>query len=87
MWNRGEFEGFLETYPPNDKQRAVLNALREKLSLIPMDDPYGYIKGVQSSFDYGKIPYSKEYYDLLPDEPEAEGPPEPPEWKVYFANG
>lgn len=87
MWNRGEFDGFMETYPPTPEQRAALDALRDGLKLAPMEDPYGYIKEVQSSFDYGKIPYSKEYYDLLPDEPEAEGPPEPPEWKVYFSNG
>ena len=87
MWNRGEFDGFMETYPPTPEQRAALDALRDGLKLAPMEDPYGYIKEVQSSFDYGKIPYSKEYYDLLPDEPEAEGPLEPPEWKVYFSNG
>lgn len=87
MWNQGEFDGFLETDPPTPEQRATLDALRDGLKLAPMEDPYGYIKEVQSSFDYGTIPYSKEYYDLLPDEPEAEGPPETPEWKVYFANG
>lgn len=87
MWNRGEFDGFLETYPPNDEQRAALDKLADKLSLTPMEDPYGYIKGVQSPFDYGKIPYSEEYYDLVPNEPEAQEPPERPEWKVYFSGG
>lgn len=87
MWNRGEFDAFLETYPPNAEQRAALDALAEALSLTPMDDPYGYIKEVQSSFDYGKIPYSEEYYELVPDEAETEEPPERPEWKVYFDNG
>jgi len=87
MWNRGEFEAFLETYPPDNEQKAVLDVLRDKLLLTPMDDPYGYIKGVQSAFDYNKIPYTKEYYELLPDELETEGPPERPEWKVYFENG
>lgn len=87
MWNQGEFDGFLETYPPTPEQRAALDALRDGLELAPIESPYGYIKEVQSSFDYGKIPYSKEYYDLLPDEPEAEDPPERPEWKVYFENG
>jgi len=87
MWTRGEFDAFLETYPPDGRQRAVLDALGDELSLAPMDDPYGYIREIQSSFDYGKIPYSKEYYDLVPDEPETREPPESPEWKVYFANG
>ncbi len=87
IWNRGEFDAFLETYPPDDEQKAVLDALRDKLSLTPMVDPYGYIRGVQSSFDYSKIPYSKEYYDTVPDELETQEPPERPEWKVYFENG
>ena len=87
MWNQGDFDGFLESNPPTPEQRAALDALRDGLELAPMENPYRYIKEVQSSFDYGKIPYSQEYYDLLPDEPEAEGPPERPEWKVYFENG
>lgn len=87
MWNRGEFDAFLETYPPDDEQRAVLDILKDKLSLTPMDDPYGYIKGVQSSFDYSEIPYSKEYYKTVPDKPETQEPPECPEWRVYFSDG
>lgn len=83
MWNRGEFDAFLETYPPTPAQRAALDALAHGLGLTPMEDPYGYIRKVQSGFDYGKIPYSKEYYDLIP-EPGPAGPPERPAWKVYF---
>jgi len=87
MWNRGEFDAFLEADSPDAGRRAVLDALREQLALTPMEDPYGYIKEVQSSFDYSKIPYSREYYDTVPDEPETQKPPERPEWKVYFENG
>ncbi len=87
MWDRGEFNAFMEAYPPGPEQQAALDILRDKLSLAPMGDPYGYIKEVQSSFDYGQIPYSKEYYELVPEEPGTQGPPERPEWKVYFANG
>ena len=87
MWNRGEFDAYLETYPPTPEQRAALDGLRDGLGLTPMEDPYGYIREVQAGFDCGKIPFSKEYYDLMPDEPEAEGPPERPEWKVYFGDG
>lgn len=86
MWDRGEFDGFMETYPPGPEQQVALDGLRAGLGLTPMDDPYGYIKEVQSDFDYGKIPYSKEYYELMP-EPEPAGPPERPDWKVYFDNG
>lgn len=86
MWNRGEFDAFLESYPPDAEQRAVLDALAQALSLAPMDDPYGYIKEVQSSFDYGALKFSDEYDDLV-GEPEPEGPPEKPEWAVYYGGG
>ena len=80
MWNRGEFNAYLETYPPGPEQRAVLDGLRETLGLAPMDDPYGYLKGVQSGFDYGALKFSKEYYELA-GEPEPAAPPEPPDRK------
>lgn len=86
MWDRGEFDAFVESYPPTPEQRAALDGIRDGLGLTPMEDPYGYIREVQASFDYSSIPYSKEYYDLMP-EPEPEGPPERPEWRVYFEGG
>lgn len=86
MWNRGEFDAFLESYPPDDEQKVVLDALQNKLSLTPMEDPYGYIKGVQAAFDYSKLSFPKEYYELGADEPETSEPPRRPEWKVYFEN-
>ena len=86
MWNRGEFNAYLETYPPGPEQRAVLDGLRETLGLAPMDDPYGYLKGVQSGFDYGALKFSKEYYELA-GEPEPAAPSGKKQWKVYFHNG
>ena len=86
MWNRGEFDAFLETYPPDGEQRAVLDALAQALALAPMDDPYGYLKEVQVSFDYGALKFSDEYDDLVGG-PELEEPPEKPEWAVYFEGG
>lgn len=46
-----------------------------------MEQPWEYIKSLQSSFDYSKIKYTKEYYDMDMN-PAAE--PTAPEWKVYF---
>lgn len=86
MWNRGEFDAFLETYPPTEGQRAVLDALAQALALAPMDDPYGYIRAVQDEFDYTALKFSEEYYELVGD-PEPDTPPERPEWKVYYAGG
>ncbi len=87
IWNRREFDAFLLEDAPDPDRQAVLDALQNRLSLTPMEDPYGYIKGMQSAFDYSKIPYSKEYYDTVPDEPGTEEPPRCPEWRVYFENG
>ncbi len=87
MWNRREFDAFIEAYPPGPEQQTALDIMRDKLHLTPIDDPYGYIKNVQSSFDYGKIPCKKEYYGLLPKEPNTQEPLERPDWKVYFAKG
>lgn len=87
MWNRSEFDSFLETYPPEPEQRIVLDALQEKLSLVPMDDPYGYIKEVQSTFDYSRLSYPKEYYEVLPIALQSREFQERPDWKVYFDGG
>ena len=77
MWDREQFASFLQDNPP----ASEIEVLREKLGLTPMDDPYGYIKEVHSSFDYSKIPFSGEYYGNLPPEYQT---PEKPEWSVYF---
>ncbi|MCM1148845.1 MAG: hypothetical protein NC319_01995 [Butyricicoccus sp.] len=87
MWSPGEFDAFMETYPPSEKKRAVLDELAERLALTRMDNPYGYIKGVQAGFDYGRLVFPEEYYELGADEPETEEPPERPEWRVCFENG
>lgn len=46
-----------------------------------MEQPWEYIKSLQSSFDYSKIKYTEDYYDVDMN-PAAE--PILPEWKVYF---
>ena len=46
-----------------------------------MEQPWVYIKKLQASFDYSKIKYTEDYYDVDMN-PEAE--PTMPEWKVYF---
>lgn len=57
----------------------MLRAMEAGLELTPMDDPFGYVKGLQTDFSYERIPFSNEYYDTLglerPDgtEPEENG--------------
>ncbi len=81
MWDKAQFEDFLRENPPTEEQKRVQAEIADKMGLSPMEQPWQYIKQVQADFDYSKIKYPKEFYDLttgLAEEPKA------PEWKVYF---
>ncbi len=82
QWDKAQFETFLKEYPPSDEQKAILSELAEKMNLTPLEQPWQYIKEVQSNFDYSKIKYTEDLYDLdmNPDMPT-------PEWKVWFEGG
>lgn len=81
MWDKAQFEAFLQDNPPTQDQQRTLSELAEKMKLTPMEQPWVYIKKLQASFDYSKIKYTEDYYDVDMN-PEAE--PTMPEWKVYF---
>ena len=81
MLDEAQFEAFLRDNPPTQEQQQTLSELAAKMKLTPMEHPWEYIKSLQSSFDYSKIKYTKEYYDTDMN-PESE--PAPPEWKVFF---
>ena len=83
-WDRQQFEDFIRgpeeaAYAASPEVAAVLRAIGEHLDLTPMEDPFGYVKGLQTDFPYERIPFSNEYYDTLglerPDgtEPEENG--------------
>ncbi|MBQ8334535.1 MAG: hypothetical protein IJX93_12265 [Clostridia bacterium] len=57
---------------------APLDAIREKCGLEPMENPYEYLYRLQESFNYGSIPFTKEYYETVEDNYEWT----PPAWKV-----
>ncbi len=77
-WGQAQFDRFLRENVPTAEQLAVLDIIRENLSLTPMDQPFTYIKDLQTGFDYSHIKYTEDYYDFVPGEPRM------PEWKVYF---
>ena len=39
--------------------------IKEEFCLLPMEDPFSYVKGIQKDFDGSKIEYSDEYYEIL----------------------
>ncbi|MBQ5897661.1 MAG: hypothetical protein IIW81_04275 [Oscillospiraceae bacterium] len=54
-----DFEDFAE------KRQAVLNKIQTELEIEPMKNPFEYVKKIQAEFDYSKIKFSEEYYDVL----------------------
>lgn len=80
-WSRSQFDDFLLKNPPVAKHRELLDKISAKCPLTPMPEPYAYVMSLQAGFDYGGIPYQKDYYEWKPE-------PSPiPEWKVYFGEG
>ena len=39
--------------------------LEKELQITAMQEPYEYVRELQSDFDYSKIEYSDEYYEVL----------------------
>ena len=59
MWDKAQFETFLQDNPPTQEQQETLALVATKLKLMPMERPWAYIKELQASFDYSKIKYTK----------------------------
>lgn len=83
-WDSEQFKAFMIDCPATEKQQAVLDAIRDKLQLKPMEDTFAYVKALQAEFDLSKIPYTEEYYD--PDM-NAAAPALPAGWKVTYDGG
>ena len=81
MWDKMQFEAFLKENPITEEQENTLAEIADKMKLTAMENPWESIKSLQSSFDYSKIKYTEEYYDMDLN-PAAE--PVAPQWKVYF---
>ena len=81
MWEKSQFEDFLQKNPPTQEQQALLAEVAVRLKLAPMQQPWAYIQELQTEFDDSKLRYTEDYYDVTMN-PAAEPPM--PEWKVYF---
>ena len=84
QWDNAQFSAFLAENPPGDTQKAVMAQIAMQTGLMPMEQPWQYLRDVQAAFDYSKIKYTEDYYDpdMNPDAPQKE-----PEWKVTFDGG
>ena len=73
-WTREQFEDFLENGDPvfAAKQQSVLDKIQSGLGIRPLENPFEYVKKIQAEFDYSKIRFAAEYYDVLGLEPPEE---------------
>lgn len=79
-WTREQYDAWLRA-PENAvtaEGRAVLNRIAAAFRLTPMEDPFGFVKEIQASFDGGRLRYTDEYYDTLGLERPSRGNPGPP---------
>ncbi len=63
-WNQQEFDRFLKENPVTSAQKQVIDQLNRKLGIAPMEQPFEYVKNLQASFDYGKIPWKKREWNV-----------------------
>lgn len=81
IWDKVQFNTFLKENPVTEEQKKTLTEIAENMELTAMEQPWEYIKSLQSSFDYSKIKYTEDYYDMNMN-PTVEL--SAPEWKVYY---
>ena len=70
LWNKATFERIIrseshQAHASYPEVQEVLEVLHNEFHLAPMEEPFEYVKKIQSSFDYSKIPFSEEYYDIM----------------------
>lgn len=85
MWDEELFEQYIMDNKPSEKQQVIMDMIKEEFHIIPMEQPFFYIKDLQASFDYRRLEFSEEYYELLPDVGDSEKAA--PEWKVTYEGG
>lgn len=83
-WDEEQYKAFLIDFPATEKQQAVLDEIKNKFSLEPIEDSFAYVKELQAEFDLSQIPYTEDYYDP---EMNAAAPELPKEWAVYYDCG
>ena len=68
VWmNKQQFEQHLqeEKEIQTTEQKELLSILEKELHVAAMEYPFEYVKELQSDFDYSKVQFSDEYYDVL----------------------
>ena len=83
QWNFEHFHAFLADNLPTAEQKTVLAQIARQTGVSPMEEPWQYLHELPDTFDYSKIKYTEDFYDLDLDlNPDA--PQQPSEWKVFY---
>ena len=79
--DREVFDDFLTNNPPTEEMQSCLDVIRKKYKLAPKEDPFDYIQSLHQSFDYSRLEFPPEYYDIVPEDTKE---PQAPEWKTTW---
>lgn len=69
-WDKKMFEDFVH-HPEEQENKVrpevknVLDAIRKRIEVAPINTPFEYIKDLQSNFPYEEISFTNAYYDTL----------------------
>ena len=63
------------------RKAEIIDELKKYIRLTEIDDAFSYVKSLQESFDYSKIKFTEDYYDL---DMNVNAPKIDREWKVTF---
>ena len=85
MWDKELFDQYLMDNQPNENQKSMMRVIKDAFQIIPMEEPYAYIKNLQMSFDYGRLVFPKEYNEMVPEADTVKAAV--PEWKVTYEGG
>lgn len=80
MMDEQQFRLYAEQIEESEAGKTALAALRDRLGLAPAEHPWQIMKELRDSFEPGRLPFKKEYYELTAQPRQRLKP----EWKVFF---
>lgn len=68
-WDREQYDTYIHgedflAYAADPEVQSALSAIAS-LGVEPIEDPFGYVKGIQRDFDYTKLCFSDVYYEEI----------------------
>ena len=76
QWDKTEFDDFLKDNPPTAEQRDAIDNIVRSTGLSGIENPWQYIRDLQSTFNYSRIEFSNE--EVLSENDDAK------DWSVRY---